>query len=49
MAAALGAGSGHCSLMTRDSGTAARAVLPFLCAFLVAVTVFVLGHLHADI
>lgn len=49
VAAALGAGVGALLVMTRDSGTAARAVLPFLCAFLVAVSVFVLGHLHADI
>jgi len=49
VAAALGAGVGALLVMTRDSGTAARAVLPFLCAFMVAVSVFVLGHLHADI
>ncbi len=49
VAAGLGAGVGALMVMTRDSGTAARAVLPFLCAFLVAVAVFVLGHLHADI
>jgi uncharacterized membrane protein YjjP (DUF1212 family) len=49
VAATLGAVVGALQLMARGSGPAARAVLPFLAAFLVAVSVFVLGRVHEDV
>jgi uncharacterized membrane protein YjjP (DUF1212 family) len=49
VAATLGAVVGALQLMARGSGPAARAVLPFLAAFVVAVSVFVLGRVHEDV
>ncbi len=49
VAAALGAAVGALQLWARGSGTASRAVLPVLCAFLVSVSVLALGRLHEDI
>ena len=40
---------GALQLTARGSGPAARAVLPSVVAFVVAVSVFVLGRLHKDI
>ncbi len=49
VAATLGAVVGALQLTARGAGPAARAVLPFVVAFVVAVSVFVLGRLHEDI
>jgi len=49
LAAALGAVVGALQLRARTSGVASRAVLPLLCAFLVAVSVLTLGRLNEDV
>ena len=49
VAAALGACMGALQLWARRAGTAFRAVLPVLCAFLVAVSVLIIGRLHEDV
>ena len=49
VAAGLGAGVGALQLWAQRSSAAWRAVLPVLCAFLVAVSVLALGRLHEDV
>jgi uncharacterized membrane protein YjjP (DUF1212 family) len=49
VAAALGAAVGALQLWGRRSGTVSRAVLPVLCAFLVAVSVLALGRLNDQV
>ena len=49
LAAALGAAVGALQLWGRRSGAVLQAVLPVLCAFLVAVSVFALGRLNDEV
>jgi uncharacterized membrane protein YjjP (DUF1212 family) len=49
VAAGLGAAVGALQLSAGRAGTASHAVLPVLCAFLVSVSVLVVGRLHEDV